>query len=373
MKSVSLLPDAVRQALRAFVNPLAKGEAPPAAPISAYPLIAHEHALSGSPRRTLWVVSDDNIALEWLRAWTSLKNADKRKYEIAALVSWGVIPYSYAPADKEKEYQRTRAEFLIQSKEPCTIVASVEGLSQFIATDGTAAGNGLVLKAGSRVLRSDLTTFLGGGGYAHTVPVTRPGEFCIKGNVVDVFPPDLDYPVRMDFFGDDIESIKTFSHETQRSIQAVAEVRLLSLRPETHNLQEKITKLVGKLSHGSDELPPILSSAGANLAGYADVYPALRQCSGVDQLWKDSVFICDAEAVLQRLATINNERKYLFERGEGRYRLPVDELFVPSDKVEAFLLQALTLPLTGDAKDTKLLLARRTALFAQVGLRIQRS
>ncbi|MFO1471728.1 MAG: transcription-repair coupling factor [Turneriella sp.] len=354
MISVSLLPDAVRHALREFINPLAKGEAPPAVPFNVIPLMAHEHALSGSPRRTLWVVSDDNIALEWLRAWTSLKNADKRKYEIAALVSWGVIPYSYAAADKEKEYQRTRAEFLIQSKEPCTIVASVEGLSQFIATDGSAAGNGLVLKAGSRVLRSDLTTFLGGGGYVHTVPVTRPGEFCIKGNVVDVFPPDLDYPVRMDFFGDDIESIKTFSHETQRSIQSVAEVRLLSLRPETHNLQEQITKLVGKLMQSSDELPPILSSAGANLAGYADVYPALRQCAAVDRLWKDSLFLCDAEAVLQRLATINNERRYLFERGEGRYRLPVDELFVPPHQVEAFLLQALTLPLTGDAKDVPL-------------------
>ena len=99
MKSVSLLPDVVRHALRDFINPLAKGEAPPAAPLNSYPLIAHEHALAGSPRRTLWVVSDDNIALEWLRAWTSLKNADKRKYEIAALVSWGVIPYSYAAAD----------------------------------------------------------------------------------------------------------------------------------------------------------------------------------------------------------------------------------------------------------------------------------
>ena len=266
MKSVSLLPDVVRHALREFINPLAKGEAPPAAPLNTYPLIAHEHALSSAPRRTLWVVSDDNIALEWLRAWTSLKNADKRKYEIAALVSWGVIPYSYAAADKEKEYQRTRAEFLIQSAQPCTIVASVEGLSQFIATDGSTAGSGLVLKSGTRVLRSDLAAFLGGGGYAHTVPVTRPGEFCIKGNVVDVFPPDLDYPVRMDFFGDDIESIKTFSHETQRSIQAVAEVRLLPLRPETHHLQEQIAKLIGKLKKSSDELPPILSSAGANLS-----------------------------------------------------------------------------------------------------------
>ena len=354
MKSVSLLPDVVRHALRDFINPLAKGEAPPAAPLNSYPLIAHEHALAGSPRRTLWVVSDDNIALEWLRAWTSLKNADKRKYEIAALVSWGVIPYSYAAADKEKEYQRTRAEFLIQSAQPCTIVASVEGLSQFIATDGSTAGSGLVLKSGTRILRSDLTAFLGGGGYAHTVPVTRPGEFCIKGNVVDVFPPDLDYPVRMDFFGDDIESIKTFSHETQRSIQAVAEVRLLPLRPETHNLQEQIVKLVGTLKKNSDELPPILASAGANLAGYADVYPALRECSAIHKLWKDNIFVCDTDAVLQRLVTISNERRYLFERGEGRYRLPPDELYAPLDEIEAFLLGALTLPLTGDAKDAPL-------------------
>ncbi len=354
MKSVSLLPDVVRHALREYINPLAKGEAPPAAPFNAYPLIAHEHALSGSPRRTLWVVSDDNIALEWLRAWTSLKNADKRKYEIAALVSWGVIPYSNAPADKEKEYQRTRAEFLIQSNQPCTIVASVEGLSQFIATDGSTGGSGMLLKSGSRILRSDLMSFLGGGGYAHTVPVTRPGEFCIKGNVVDVFPPDLDYPVRMDFFGDDIESIKTFSHETQRSIQAVAEVRLLPLRPETHNLQEQIAKLIAKLKKSSDELPPILSSAGANLAGYADVYPALRRCSAIDKLWKDSVFVADGEAVLQRLTTIDNERKYLYERGEGRYRLPPADLYAPVDKIEAFLLAAQTVPLTGDAKDIPL-------------------
>jgi len=347
MAKATLLPEALRRSLHGALNALTGKKEIPALTRGVLPLLAHEYALAAAPKRTLWIVADDNTALEWLRAFTSLRQVDSRRFESAALVSWGVIPYSYAAADKEKEYQRTRAEFLILSGAPCTIIASVEGLSQFIATDGdSVAGGGMLLRSGSRVARNELTGFLGSGGYTHATPVSKPGEFCVKGSVVDVFPPDLDYPVRMDFFGDDIENIKAFSHETQRSLHTLSEVRLQPLRVATHHLTERVTALAAELSTTREELPPILESAGANLAGYADVYPKLRAVKSIVALWNDEVLLCDPEAAIARLTTISQERQYLFEKGEGRYRLKPDELYPPRESAEKFLLGARAVALT---------------------------
>lgn len=342
----------IRRLLRPQLNALVAGKEMPAAPHGAMPFIAHEYAVSSSARRTLWIVHDDNTALEWLKALTSLRTIDTRRYEIGALVSWGVIPYSFAAADKEKEYQRTRAEYLLRADGPCTIIASVEGAAQFIATDNTGAA-GITLKTANRVSRTDLIAFLGSSGYQNTVPVTRPGEFCLKGSVLDVFPPDLDYPVRLDFFGDDVESIKAFSHETQRSVHALNEVRLLPLRVETTGLTEAVAKFLKKNKYAADDLPPILASAGANLAGYADVYPVLRPCKALPEIWRDQVFVLDSESVLARLATIGNERQYLYEKGQARFHLKPDELYPQANQIQDFIAQAAALAISDD-KDADL-------------------
>lgn len=342
------LPTALRESLADAVSGLRRGQFSSPLPASALPLASYLH-FEKYPERVLYIVPDDNTALEMNHAWNALAGLAGAEIDCGALVSWGVIPYSFAAADKEKEYRRTHAEYLIRCGRPCLVAASVEGLTQYIAAPDETA-NGILLKSGVRFAREKLTHFLAAAGYRHAdpPPVTKPGEFCVKGGIVDIFPPDEDFAVRLDFFGDDVESIKAFSHETQRSFKTLPEIRISSLRPDITAVQEPIEKLAKKLSGEKLELPPILASAGAHTAGYADIYPLLRPVDSIATLWKKasgtSAFICDSEAVMRRLETLGQERQYLYDKSEGKFRLEPSELFTKKETIEEFLLAQITIP-----------------------------
>ena len=75
-------------------------------------------------------------------------------------------------------------------------------------------------------LRAQLTL----AGYAHTTQVMAPGEYAVRGGLIDLFPMGSTVPYRIDLLGDEIDSIRTFDSDTQRSIYPVAEIRLLPAR-----------------------------------------------------------------------------------------------------------------------------------------------
>ena len=75
-------------------------------------------------------------------------------------------------------------------------------------------------------MRSDLSI----AGYAHTTQVMAPGEYAVRGGLIDLFPMGSTVPYRIDLFGDEIEAIRTFDVDTQRSIYPVNEIRLLPAR-----------------------------------------------------------------------------------------------------------------------------------------------
>jgi transcription-repair coupling factor (superfamily II helicase) len=322
-------------------------------PAGILPMLAYLQANSPKkPGRTLFVVADDNTALEWLRAFTSLHLIEHSTLETAALVSWGVIPYSFTAPDQEKEYHRTRAELLIRSETPCLIVASTEGLLHPIATDINIAEVERTLTPGMHLKRTDFADFLVACGFAHANPVERPGEFCIKGGVVDIFPPDEDLPVRLDFFGDEIETMKTFSHETQRSLGAIAEVRIAPLRPAVAHLADAIANFVAERRLNAAEAIPLIATGGGNLAGYADLYPALRRVQSIAELWQGSTYIADAEAVFARIKTITAERLYLFERCESRAKLEPAVAFGSPDALDSMLSAAQAITLSDNKDET---------------------
>jgi transcription-repair coupling factor (superfamily II helicase) len=74
---------------------------------------------------------------------------------------------------------------------------------------------------------ADLERYFAVNGYARASTVSERGEFAIRGGVIDVFPPSADEPVRLDLFGDTLESIRAFDPETQRSTKQLKEVSLL--------------------------------------------------------------------------------------------------------------------------------------------------
>ena len=67
-------------------------------------------------------------------------------------------------------------------------------------------------------------------GYVEDDPVTDPGEFSLRGGILDIFPPHLEKPVRLEFFGDQIESIRIFDVDSQRSVESATTIEIIPMR-----------------------------------------------------------------------------------------------------------------------------------------------
>jgi transcription-repair coupling factor (superfamily II helicase) len=87
----------------------------------------------------------------------------------------------------------------------------------------------LELKIGDEVSLTDLVEHLSGVGYETSEPVSNPGQFSVRGGIVDVFPPEAGWPFRLEFFGDRIESLREFDPNTQRSRKPAPTALLLPL------------------------------------------------------------------------------------------------------------------------------------------------
>jgi transcription-repair coupling factor (superfamily II helicase) len=104
----------------------------------------------------------------------------------------------------------------------------------------------LELKLGDELALDDLTEHLGGVGYEREEPVSDVGQFSVRGGIVDVFPPEAAWPFRIEFSGDQIESLREFDPDTQRSRRPVPAALLLPLS-ETKRSRQFFEKLVRAL------------------------------------------------------------------------------------------------------------------------------
>ncbi|MDQ3699946.1 MAG: transcription-repair coupling factor, partial [Chloroflexota bacterium] len=101
---------------------------------------------------------------------------------------------------------------------PFVIVTSMQALLSMIAPPTEFGGRVLSLRAGARHDMDALIHQLAASGYERVGLVETPGSFSQRGGIVDIFPPLAESPVRLEFFGDEVESIRTFDPATQRSI-----------------------------------------------------------------------------------------------------------------------------------------------------------
>ncbi len=114
---------------------------------------------------------------------------------------------------------------------PRIIVTSIHGLMQPVPGRDQLAEATRRVSVGEAVGEETLARWLVDHGCHATSAVELPGEFAVRGGIVDVFPPDGDHPVRIEFFGDEIESIRRFDVATQRSLGTVESVDITLLAP----------------------------------------------------------------------------------------------------------------------------------------------
>jgi transcription-repair coupling factor (superfamily II helicase) len=111
-------------------------------------------------------------------------------------------------------------------------VTSILSLMQTVPDQAVIDQGTRSLRVGTRVDWEDLRRWLVTHGFQNTTGVELPGEFSARGGIVDLFAADWDWPVRVELFGDTIESIRRFDTATQRSVEAVDRVEITALRPD---------------------------------------------------------------------------------------------------------------------------------------------
>ncbi|MCC6264710.1 MAG: transcription-repair coupling factor [Bryobacterales bacterium] len=106
----------------------------------------------------------------------------------------------------------------------------------------------LRLRKGEEVLLEDVAEFLDAAGYRRSEPVEMVGDYSVRGGILDIFPAEETNPVRIEFFGDEIESMRSFDAGAQRSLHPVAESVILPLLeyPRSHGLFVELRKALGE-------------------------------------------------------------------------------------------------------------------------------
>ena len=144
------------------------------------------------------------------------------------------LPYEFVRDDHSLAIERSRALSLLRSEAPALVVASWAALSEHCAGP-EVEGEGVTLRAGSTVNPAALMSTLESAGYAVEPLADAPGTVSRRGGIIDVFPATAERPFRVEFFGDDIESIRELDLGSQRS---VARLQELHLPPAASNSDE---------------------------------------------------------------------------------------------------------------------------------------
>lgn len=124
------------------------------------------------------------------------------------------------------------ARILHDRRRPGVIVTSAPALLFDTAKPSVLQDSAIVLAAGIEINQNDLARRLVTCGYSRCTVVERPGQFALRGGIMDVFPIDTPKPVRVDFFGDEIESMRYFAPDTQRSHEKVKTITLSAASEE---------------------------------------------------------------------------------------------------------------------------------------------
>ncbi|MBI2434759.1 MAG: transcription-repair coupling factor [Candidatus Hydrogenedentes bacterium] len=160
---------------------------------------------------------------------------------VALFPAWEVLPSdTMDPADDivaERMNTLQRMTAALEGQRPLHVVAPVRSLLQHVVRRKRLAGDTLSFSTGQEIDLDRLLEHLIRMGYKREVMVENRGEISVRGGIVDIFPISSELPYRIELFGDEIESIRKFEPETQRSIERADSIQLLP-RSEKNMLRQ---------------------------------------------------------------------------------------------------------------------------------------
>lgn len=237
---------------------------------------------AADPRATLVVAAGEEAADTFARTVGAFVGEER----VLRLPDYEGNPFSFdAPPQPRLHGRRLEALWSLQQGKPAVVVASARALLRRIAPAKEEVARPLALVAGSDLSEEpqrgiacfeDLEHCLVSMGYENSGKLDGPGTFSVQGGAIDVFPGNLAYPVRLDFFGDELDEIRRFLPSTGQTISSLKQIdifpvrefaqtdaallrakRAISKSAETNAAQRE---LLERLEDDSHELPDLMAA-----------------------------------------------------------------------------------------------------------------
>ena len=259
---------------------------------------------------------------------------------------WETLPYDYFSPHQEIISSRLSALFHLQQARHGIFILSINTLMQRLCPTSYLQHNVLLIKKGDRLVIDKLRLQLESAGYRAVEQVLEHGEYAVRGSLLDLFPMGSAVPFRLDFFDDEIDSIRTFDVDTQRTLDEIQFINLLpahefptdekgielfrsrfreifgEIRRDPEHIYQQISK--GTLVAGIEYWQPLFFSETATLFDYLP----------------DSVLLVDSEenqASAQRFSADVKQRYEQRKKDPMRPLLPPEALWLSVEETNRLL------------------------------------
>ena len=250
--------------------------------------------LARAARQPVILIVADNKAAEALqpvlRAGCELTGAIDPE-RVVRFPAHDVLPFENLSPHPDVQEQRAAALWKLATGAVSILIAPAEAAAMKLFDRDYYASLALMLRRGEEVDVEVLTAHLASVGYTQVDLVEMPGQFTRRGGILDVYSPESDRPVRIEFFGDEIDTIRKFDPETQRSQGGLDETQILPLT-ETPVTERLLAAVNARLSRQRVEGEDEELAAEAAAAGGVSVFPG----------WEFFSCVAGAEGHLLKLA-----------------------------------------------------------------------
>jgi transcription-repair coupling factor (superfamily II helicase) len=279
--------------------------------------------------------------------------AGKAKIKTVNFPAYDILPFKPLAYHPETSCRRIGALYeMMTASEPPVIITTVSALLPRVIPKQALSQCTEFLLPGEESDRDELAHRLIQAGYQEAVLVEEPGDFAVRGALIDVFPPLYPDPVRIEFFGDNVESIRTFSAQDQLSVKALSEVVILPAC-ETVLKSSDVDRIAERILHRGQTL----EMPGLRLDETIDRVKNFEQFPGIGGLMPlifpstdillnyvppRALFVLIDSPAIEQAAIEQRDllgRNYLEAAEEGRLCVEPETLFLPWSEADLHIRQ----------------------------------
>ncbi|HZY18168.1 MAG TPA: transcription-repair coupling factor [Ramlibacter sp.] len=262
---------------------------------------------------------------------------------VALFPDWETLPYDTFSPHQDLISERLATLWRISQGEADVVIVPATTALYRVAPPSFLAGYTFAFKVRQKLEEARLKAQLTLAGYNHVTQVVSPGEYAVRGGLIDLFPMGSPVPYRVDLFDDEIDSIRTFDPDSQRSLYPVPEVRLLPGRefPMDDDARARFRSRWRELLEGDPTKSRIYKDIGNGVAtaGIEYYLPLFFDDTATvfDYLGPQATLVLhgDLEPAFQRFWQDTRDRHRLLQGDPERPLLPPESLFLTIEQFYA--------------------------------------